>query len=70
VAGQGFRNDELQETLLAFRLHKAWTGEYSVEAAARLGDLRDCPILIPIALSHCEVPCCQAHGTTSKNSIE
>jgi hypothetical protein len=30
VASQCFSNDELQETLLAFRLHKAWTGEYFV----------------------------------------
>jgi hypothetical protein len=55
VAGQGFSNDELQETLLAFRLHKAWTGEYSVKTAARLGDLRVCPILISNTFCHCDL---------------
>jgi hypothetical protein len=51
---------ELQETLLAFRLHKTWTGEYSLKTIARLGDLRRCPILIPNVLRHGDVQFCQA----------
>jgi acyl-CoA reductase-like NAD-dependent aldehyde dehydrogenase len=55
AAGQGFSNDEFQETLLAIRLHKARTGENSVKTVARFGGVGGRPDPSSHTLWHCKL---------------